>query len=98
MVTTQNGHASYVKHELGSICALFILFGCWMCAAGWGGFPKALVDDLLVQMFVLGTSKIQFCEYFLYIVATHNDQSSFDKHAFGIFVCFSPYCAYVCWG
>ena len=33
IVTTQNGHPSYVKHVLGCICVFFILCGYWV----WGG-------------------------------------------------------------
>ena len=90
IVTTQKGHASYVKHELGSMCAFFSLFGYWVCAAGWGGSLKGLVGNLLVQIFALGTSKIQASESFFYMMATHNDQSSFEKHALGPICVFFP--------
>ena len=34
----------------------FSLFGYWL---GWGGPPKGLVHNLLMQFFTLGSSKIE---------------------------------------
>ena len=64
---------------LGSICAFFSLFGYWVYAGGWGGegSPKGLVDNLLLQIFVPESY------FFFNLVATHNDQSRFVKHALG---------------
>ena len=59
LVTTQYDHPRYVKHFLGSICVFFTLFGYWVRG---GGSPKGLVHNLLMQLFTLGTSKIEFLE------------------------------------
>ena len=52
IVGTQNERPSYVKHDLGSICAFFSLFWYWVCAGG--GSPKGLEDNLFVQILALG--------------------------------------------
>ena len=57
IVTTQNDHPSYVKHDLGSIYVFFTSFGYW--ARGRGGFPKGVVHNVLMQLFSLGCSKIE---------------------------------------
>ena len=38
IVITQNDHPSYVKHVLGCIYVVFILFGYWV--GGGGGLPR----------------------------------------------------------
>ena len=40
-------------------------------AGGWGGSPKGLVHNMLMQFFTLGSSKIEVFEtYFSNIVST----------------------------
>ena len=57
IVTTQYDHPRYVKHIWGRIYVFSTLFGCWV--RGGGGAPKALVHNLLMQFFTLGSSKIE---------------------------------------
>ena len=62
ILTTQNDHATYVKHVLGSIYVFFFtLFGYWYCGVEGGG-AKGFVHNLLVQLFTVGSSKIQVSE------------------------------------
>ena len=76
IVTTQYDHPTYVKHVL----VFFICFGFHMCfsyylgtdcGGGGGGVPKGLVQNLLMQFFTLGSSKMEVSEtYFFDIVIT----------------------------
>ena len=59
IVTTQYDHRRYVKHISGRIYVFFTLFGYW---AHGGGCPKGLVHNLLMQLFTLGSSKIEVSE------------------------------------
>ena len=43
----------------------FSLFGYWSCAGGRGS-PKALVDNVLLQIFALGSSKIEVRNLFFF--------------------------------
>ena len=52
IMTTQNDHASYVKHVLGSMYVFSTLFRYWVPGGG-GGAPKGLVHNLLMQFFTL---------------------------------------------
>ena len=66
---TKNDHPRYVKHVLGRIYVFFTPFGHW--AHRGGGSPKGLVHNLLMQLFTLGSSKLQvFGTYFFDIVIT----------------------------
>ena len=60
----------------------FTLFGYWV--RGGRGSPKGLVHNLLMQLFTLGSSKIEVSETcFFDIVITQNDHSSNVKHVLG---------------
>ena len=48
-------HPRYVKHVLGRIYVFFTPFGYW----AWGGSPKGLEHNLLMQFFTLDSSKIE---------------------------------------
>ena len=61
----------------------FTLFGYW-ARRGGGGPPKGLVHNLLMQLFILGSSKIEVFEsYFFDIVITQNDHPRYVKHLLG---------------
>ena len=50
---------------------LVVFHPIWVLAGGrggggWGGIPKGLVHNLLVQFFTLGSSKIEVFETYLY--------------------------------
>ena len=63
VVTTRNDHPRYVKHVLGRIYVVFTLFGDSIRGGGGGGgAPKGLVHNLLMQLFNLGSSKIEVFE------------------------------------
>ena len=68
VVTTQNDHPRYVKHVLGRICVFFILFGYYVW--GGGGSPKGLVHNLRMQVFTLGSSKIEVFETCFFDIVT----------------------------
>ena len=63
IVTTHNDHPRYVKHVLGSIYVFFTLFGD--CVGG-GGSPHGVVHNLLVQFFILNSSKIEVFELIVF--------------------------------
>ena len=44
----------------------FTLFGYWPHRGGGGGAPKGLVHNLLMQVFTLGSSKIEVFETFVW--------------------------------
>ena len=49
----------------------------------FGGAPKGLVHNLLMQFFTLGSSKIKVFEtHYFDILATHNDHPTYVKHVF----------------
>ena len=61
----------------------FTLFGYWVLGGG-GGSPKGLVDNLLMQFFNLGSSKIEASEtYFFDIVTTQDDHPTHLRHVSG---------------
>ena len=41
---------------------LHVFHPIWVLAARWGGSPKGLVHNLLMQFFTLGSSKIEVCK------------------------------------
>ena len=53
IVTTHNDKISYVKHVSDPLCVFFTLFGCW------GGVPRGLGHNLLMQFYSLGSSKME---------------------------------------
>ena len=60
----------------------FTLFGCW--AHGAGASPKGLVHNLLMQLFTLGSSKIEVFEtYFFDTVTSQYDHPRYIKHVLG---------------
>ena len=68
---------------------LFALFWYWQ--HGGGGVRKGLVDNLLMQFFIVDSSKIEVFEtYFFDIVITQNDHPSYVKHVLGCIYVFSP--------
>ena len=88
IVATQYEHPRYVKHVLGCIYMFFTLFGYWSPRAGrgggGGGARKGLVHNLLMQIFTLDSSKIDFFETcFFDIVTTQNDHPRYVKHVLG---------------
>ena len=59
ILTTRYDHPKYVKHVSGRIYLFFTLFGYWV----WGGgASKGCVHNLLLQVFSLGSSKIEVFE------------------------------------
>ena len=44
----------------------------WVLGArgGWGGFPKGLAHNLLLQLFILGSSKIELFETCFFDIVT----------------------------
>ena len=63
MMTSENDYPWYEKHVSDSICVFFTLFGGWLRGPwGGGGFPKELVHNVLMQIFILGSSKIEVSE------------------------------------
>ena len=58
---------------------------------GGGGVRKGLVHNVLMQLFTLGSSKIEVFEtYFFDIVITQNDHPRYVKHVLGrIFLLFT---------
>ena len=62
---------------------------------GGGGAPKGLVHNLLMQLFTLGSSKIEVFETcFFDVVTTQNDHPRYVKHVLGrmymFFTLFGP--------
>ena len=87
IVITSNDDPRYVKHVLGHICMFFTLFGYWPQEGG--GPPKGLVDNLLMQFFTLGSSKIEVFEPCFYdIVITRYDHPRYEKHVLDFFYMF----------
>ena len=73
IVTTQYDHPRYVKPVLGCIYMIFTIFGYWVRGGG-GGAPRGLIQNLLMQLFTVGSSKIEVvgtCAY--HIVTTEYD-------------------------
>ena len=65
IVTTQNDPATYVKHVSGSIYVFsFTFFGYWL--RGGGGGLKGFVHNLLLQLFGVGSSKIQVSQTYFF--------------------------------
>ena len=85
------------KHVLGRIYMFFTLFG--YLPHGGGDSPKGLVHNLLMQLFTLGSSKIEVFETcFFDIVITSNDHPRYAKHVLGrIYVVISLFCVCVAW-
>ena len=52
-VTIQNDQMSYVKHVVAPLYVFFTLFRCW------GGLPRGLGHNLLMQISGLGSSKVE---------------------------------------
>ena len=52
-LTIQNDQISYVKHVLAPLYVFFTLLGCGV----WGGLPRGLGHNLLMQFSSLGSSK-----------------------------------------
>ena len=71
-------------------------WGIW-CRGG--GSPKGLVHNVLMQLFTLGSSKVEVFEtYFSDTMITSNDLPSYVKHVLGrIYVVFSLFCVCVAW-
>ena len=67
----------------------YLGIGC----GGGGGAPKGLVQNLLMQFFTLGNSKIEVFEtYFFHTVATQNDHPRYVKRVLGrIYVFFTSF-------
>ena len=53
IVTTYNDEICYVKHVLDPFYVFFTLFGCW------GGLPRGIGHNLLMQFSRLGSSKME---------------------------------------
>ena len=53
IVTTYNDEICYVKHVLAPFYVFFTLFGCW------GGLPRGLGRNLLMQFSRLSGSKME---------------------------------------
>ena len=68
IVTTQDDHPRYVRHVL----AVFMCFSPSLGIVwGGGGVPRGWVDNLFMQFFTLGSSKIKVLEtYFFDAVIT----------------------------
>ena len=66
LVATHNDQSRFVKHALGRIGVLFtILRACVL--GGGGGPPKGLLHNLLLQLFIPGSSKIEVSQTFFLI-------------------------------
>ena len=80
MVPTHNHHPSYAKHVLGIIYVFF--FGYWVWPGGGEGVSsKGLVHNLLMQFFILDSSRLKVSQLFYFnIVNTYNDHPSYVKH------------------
>ena len=62
IATAQNDSPMYLTHILDSI---YVLSTSFVQSVPWGrggGGPKGLVQNLLMQLFTLGNSKIKVCE------------------------------------
>ena len=62
---TQNDHPGYVKHVLG--CIYLVFSPIWVLRYG-GGVSKGLVHNLIMQLFTLGSSKIEVFQTFFLIL------------------------------
>ena len=63
----------------------------WLLGPRGGGCPKGLVDNLLMQLVALGSSKIEFSETYVFdIVAMQNDHATYEMPVLGgIYVFFT---------
>ena len=72
-----------VKHVLVRVYLVFTLFG-YLAGGGGGCSPKGWVHNLLLQFFILRSSKIEVFEtYFFDTMITYNDHPSYAKHILG---------------
>ena len=77
-MTTYNDEICYVKHVLAPFYVVFTLFGC---CGGWGGLPRGLGHNLLMQLSRLGSSKMEISETgFFNTLTIQSDQISYVKH------------------
>ena len=60
----------HVKHVLGRIHVFFTQFGYWAHGGEGGGSPKASIHNLLMQLFTLGSSKIEVFETCFFDILT----------------------------
>ena len=90
IMTIQNDQMSYVKHVLAPLYVFFTLFG-------WGGVPRGLGHNLLMQFSRLSSSKMEILETdFFDIMTIQNDQISYVKHVLApLYVFFT---LFGCWG
>ena len=65
IVTTLNDHLSYVKHVLARIYVFLPYLGI---SSEGGGSPKGRVHNLLMQLFTLGSSKIEVFETCFFLI------------------------------
>ena len=80
IATAQNDSPMYLTHILDSI---YVLSTSFVQSVPWGrggGGPKGLVQNLLMQLFTLGSSKIKVCQPpFLDIVTAQNGHPRYAK-------------------
>ena len=68
IVTTQYDHPNYVQHVVVRMYVFFTLFDYYVQG---GGSPKGLVHNLLMQLFTVGSPKVEVLEtYFFDMVIT----------------------------
>ena len=81
-MTTQYDDPSYVKRVFTPY--LHDFHPIWVIGPGGGGAPEGLAHNLLLQFFILGTSKAEVFEIcFLDVVTTQNDHPRYVKHVLG---------------